>query len=385
MLATFNKLGEKITKVFGEPTALGMNLHAFSGDPLSSLLPWQAYDEESRIFIGKNSLGFTLEAIPLVGATHAATKEIASIFQDVLEEGDSLQCLLWADHRTAPFLEKWEKAREHAEEIYREIAHKRAQFYQNSPSINPRIFRFMLSFSTQAKCDAVTIEKLKEKKEKILKTLKNLTYAYVWDIDDFLHTTGSLINFTQERDVKKRHWNPFQTLASQLPTGGLLSIEENYLKWGKEKGTCIKTFRAVDRPSFWSLAEMQRLIGDVYRDAFRIHVPFYLHYGVHCPKQSKEEGKFKRRSHLIEKQGRSSLLMRLIPALAEELQESDAIRKELVQSSKFVWTQLSAGVWAEKEHLPAAEQSLKVFFALTSSPLRRIITYIFHPIFLHCP
>lgn len=369
MLKTLNRFGGKISKMFGEPAASGGNLQPFSGDPLAHLLPWRSYDEESRIFIGQHSLGFTIEAIPLVGSGQAAAKEIASIFQEILEEGDSLQCFLWADHRIAPFLERWEKARNQAEEIYQEIAHKRAQFYQNPSSVNPRIFRFMLSLSMQAKCDVVTLAKLKEKKEKILTTLKSLTYAFVWDIEDFLHTTGALINFTPEREVKKRHWNPFQTLASQLPSGGLLSIDENYLKWEAEKDTYLKTFRAVDHPSFWSLAEMQRLIGDIFRDTFRIQVPFYLHYGVHCPKQSKEEGKFKRRSHLIEKQGRSSLLMRLIPALAEELKESDAIRKELVQSSKFVWTQLSAGVWAGKENLASAEQSLKSLFRINQFTL----------------
>jgi len=99
----------------------------------------------------------------------------------------------------------------------------------------------------------------------------------------------------------------------------------------------------VDFPDAWSLPEMQALIGDVLRDAFRIQEPFFLHYGVHCPKQSKEEFNFKKRTHFIEKQGRSNLLLRLIPQLREELRETDTIRQEVVQGSKFLWSQLSAG------------------------------------------
>ena len=171
MLATLNKWGGKLLKSFGEPSRETGNKHSFSGDPISNLLPWESYDEESHIFVGENTLGFTIESIPLVGSSNVADKEISSIFEEVLEEGDSLQCLLLADHRVAPFLDRWKKGRENAEEIYQEIAHKRAQFYQNTQSINPRIFRCIFSYSTQAKWDSEILEKLKEKKEKILNFL----------------------------------------------------------------------------------------------------------------------------------------------------------------------------------------------------------------------
>lgn len=368
MLNTLNRLGERMSQLLGEPQ-IDSGHSTPSGDALAKLLPWQAYDEESRIFINKDSVGFVIEAIPLVGSGQAAAKEIASIFQELLEEGESLQCLLWADHRISPFLHRWEKARSHSEEIYQEIARKRSHFFQNSSSVHPRLFRTIFSLSMQAKCDAVTLKKLSEKKEKILKTLQNLTYAFVWDIQDFLETTGAWINFTSQKEVKKTHWNPFQTLSSQLTTGGILSVEESHLKWENDTTTYLKTFRAVDHPNFWSLSEMERLIGDTFRDSFRLHVPFYIHYGVHCPKQTTEEGKFKRRAHLVEKQGRSNLLTRMIPVLIDELRESDAIRKELVQSSKFVWTQLSAGIWTDANQLAAAEQSLKSIFRINQFTL----------------
>lgn len=378
MLHILNKLGSKITEFCKEPS---ISRDLFSQDPLSYFLPWIGYDEPSRIFIGKNTLGFTIECIPLVGSAQVASKEISSIFQEILEEGDSFQCLLLADHRVEPFLARWEKARKESEEIYQEIAHRRAQFLQNSQSINSRIFRFILSYNTESQWDSLKVEKIKEKKEKILKTLKNLTYAFVWDVKDFLQTTGSLINFSIEKDVKKRNWNPYQELSSQLPTGGCLNVEKNYLQWEKEEKVCLKTFRAVDYPDFWSLADMQRLIGDVFKDAFRITSPFYLHYGIHCPSQAKEEGKFKRRSHLIEKQGRSSLLMRMIPALSEELRESDIVRKELVQASKFVWTQFSAGIFEKMENLATAEQSIKSLFRINQFTLVEN-QYLHFPAFL---
>jgi len=382
MLETLSKLGQKLTALLGEPreTSSESQDH-FSGDPIANILPWVAFDTQYGIFIGENSFGFTIEAIPLVGSSHAVQKEVSSIFQEIIEEGESIQCFLWGDHRISPFLTRWEEARDKSGEIYREISRRRSDFFHQSNKITPRLFRFIFSYSVQGKYDPIILEKLNEKKEKILKTLKGLTYAFSWDVDDFLETTSALINFTNSREVKKRNWNPYQTLSSQLPTGGALHIEENYLKWLTDEPTFLKTYRAVDYPNYWSLHEMQRLIGDVFRDAFRIEVPFYLHYGVHCPKQSKEEGKFKKRSLLLDKQGRSSLLMRFIPSLQDELQEADAIRKELSQAEKFVWTQFSAGIWADQKNLSGAEQSLKSLFRINHFTLAEN-RYLHLPLYL---
>ena len=84
---------------------------------------------------------------------------------------------------------------------------------------------------------------------------------------------------------------------------------------------------------------MHRLIGDVFRDGLRINTPFYLHFGVHCPKQSKVEAGFWKRAYLIENQGRSSTLLRWIPELEKELKEYDQVRRSLNLGARFVCTQ----------------------------------------------
>jgi len=374
MLETLSKWGAAASKLFGEPnlknSPSGESENCFSGNPLAKILPWESYDEEHGIFVSENSLGFTLEASPLVGSTETTQKEIASIFQEILEEGESIQCLLWADPRVGNFLDGWQDSRRKSAEIYQKIAHKRASYYQKNRQISSRIFRFIFSYSCEAKDTPANLKKMGEKKSKVLKTLQALTYVYSWDVNDFLENVGALINYSAEKDVKKRHWNPFETLAEQLPCGGSLGVEDDSLQWKTDTTSHFKSYRAVDYPSQWSLPEMQRLIGDVYRDAFRIQVPFFIQYGVHCPKQSKEEGKFKRRSHIIEKQGHSGFLMRLIPALHDEIQECDAVRRELAQTAKFVWTQISAGVWSNtQEELTTAEQSLKSLFRINNFTL----------------
>src|ERR1700733_4110958 len=183
MLHTLNNIGKKISAFFGEPYSHGSDAKQqdiFSGDPLANLLPWEAYDEAYGMFLSKNSIGFTIEAIPLVGAIDAVQKEMQSIYQEILEEGESLQCFLWADHRVQPFLKKWEQARSEAKDIYVQIAQKRIEHYLHTPHLSTRIFRCILSYSSQSTSEPAKLEKLKNKREKILKTLRSFTYAFNW-------------------------------------------------------------------------------------------------------------------------------------------------------------------------------------------------------------
>ncbi len=115
-------------------------------------------------------------------------------------------------------------------------------------------------------------------------------------------------------------------------------------------------------PAIWSPLAMQNLIGDPTRDNYRLNFPFFLHYGVHFPKQSTAENHFNSRSRLIENQGKSSYLIRMIPELDDELKECYSVRRELTQGAKFVWTQLSCGFWTHEKNCADAEQSLRNLF-----------------------
>ena len=359
----FHFLAKKTASIFDKEekdfSEKAFSPEGFSSDPFSSFLLYEAYDEKHQIFINKQSMGFTIETAPLVGGDEASEKIIQSLFQE-MSEGSSLQCLLWADHRVEPFLNKWASARRG--EIYQEAARRRIE---HTPS-NSRIFRFILSYSTPLPNDIERgVKQLAEVKEKFVKILKSITYAFIWKPKDLLETVGGLVNFTFSPQVIQRHWNPYQTLASQIGSGGKLFVEEDSLSWKNE--AAFKSFRVFDFPETGS--QMHSLIGDLYRDRFRIPFPFYLHYGVHLPSQEKVEQGFWRRSQLIENQGKSSYLIRLIPELANELRECDTIRRAVNQGSRFVWTQLSAGIWAKPDLMPQAEQSLKSLFRINQYQL----------------
>lgn len=375
MLDLLHTFGTKITKVLGEVDLGNFGVSnqkneekedCFAGVPFADLLPYEAFDEDSGLFVGGKSLGFAIEALPIVGGDNTVQKVMASIFSELMEEDSSIQCLLLADHRTEPFLGAWEAARNNASDTLKQLARNRAKFFSTSPKISPRVFRFVISYSIpfEDKTDLEKLAFLKEKKDKFLETLKPLTYAMSWRPENLLEFVGGLVNFSFGTEVKKRQWNPYQTLSSQLTTGGKVAVEEDRIEWTTDSQSVFRSYRALDFPSYWTLNHMQTLIGDVFRDSFRVQTPFFIHYGVHCPKQGKVEANFWRRSHLIENQGKSQTLMRWIPELEKELKENNHIRKALNEGARFVWTQLSAGVWADKSKINQSEQVLKSLFRI---------------------
>lgn len=372
MLSMLSNLGHRISSVFGEPS-LGIAdplsqkkemEGLFPIPPLSKLLIYDAFDEEHGIFLNNESMGFVIECLPLVGGDDSTYKILDGLFQDTLEEGSSIQCLLWADHRIEPFLNAWKKSRQN-KEIFREIAKNRADFLKENPKNAARIFRCIFSYSIPLSKDAASdLKRIVETKQKFLKTIKSLTYAFEWNAKNLIETVSGLVNFSLSRDREKKSWNPLDSISSQMNGGGKLEIAEDMLLWKKEKEVAYKSFRVTDSPEYWPFHAMQRLIGDVFRDSFRMHHPFYLHYGVHCPKKDTAEAGFWRRSQLIENQGKSSMLIRLIPELASELRECDHIRRSVNQGSRFVWTQFSTGLWAQPCEIHQAEQALKSIFKI---------------------
>lgn len=369
MIETLGHLGSTLAKLFGDSGSCGMSTHqkkkvrnsVFGMQSFSSLIPYEAYDKRG-LFINAHSMGFTLEALPLVGGDDASINMLQNIVEETLVEGASIQFLLLADHRIDPFLAKWASGRSR-DETYREIVQKRMSYFKNTKKISPRIFRLIISYSIPVDGqDADLSEKLLKIKDKLLKHLSAITHVFSWKAENLIRTVGGMVNFNLGTESVKRTWNPFQSLNSQIPTGGQVEIEEENLIWKNDQNVAFRSYRVVDTPEYWSPFSMGNLIGDMFRDRFQISHPFYLHYGVHMPRQEKALSAFRVRSQLIENQGKSSALIRLIPELVSELKECDYVRRALHDGAKFVWTQLSIGLWSEEEKISEASQALKSLF-----------------------
>lgn len=373
MLSFVEKLNKQVAKIFGRnqdqedrSSSKDKMNNCFEGSSISSFLSYDLFDKETDLFINKKSIGFAIEMLPLVGSDNLTQKSMNSIFQDILEEGDSIQCLLWTDHRVDPFFDFWENPRKKKGGIYSKLAEKRLQTFRNNQQNFPSLFRFILSYTVQFDGDIEKsehiISKLRTKKDKILMILRTLSpSARVWKPIDLLDVVGGMINFSRDTKSHTPNWNPFQSLSTQIPRGSSLEIQEGLLV-NRSSDLSFKSFRVSDFPEFWSLQQMQNLIGDSERENFRLKCPFYIQFSVHCPVQSSVSQRYKAREKFVEKQGESSTFLKIIPQLADELKEIQYARKELYEGAKYVWTNLSVGIWTKSNEMIQQEEVLKAIF-----------------------
>src|SRR3990167_2377073 len=89
---------------------------------LSEVLPYRSFDPETQLFLGRASVGFVLETLPLVGCGEEIPRQLTGIFQHALPMGGNLQCMLIASPRIGPWLKSWEDSRKVRSDILTELA-----------------------------------------------------------------------------------------------------------------------------------------------------------------------------------------------------------------------------------------------------------------------
>ncbi len=358
-LNMMSRAGDTILRLLGEKghcnPEFGRLQDILSADSLAKLLPFESFNASNGLFQNQHSLGFVIEAMPIVGGDEHHQKLLTSLFEDFFYEEASIQFLLLADHRTQPFLNWWKQGKR--EGIYHEIANHRSAFFEKEGFV-ARNFRFFVSYTLPIDGDLEEKTQILEGiQQKMLRMFQTFTRANLLGPATFLEVAGGMLNLKLSTELKRRRHNILEDLSTQLMMGGETAVEKDCLVF--DENVCFKSFYVSDMPPQWSPLAMQNLIGDTSRDNYRLDFPFFIQYGVHFPKQSVAENENNIRTRLIENQGKSGYLLRMIPELADEMRECDAVRRELSQGAKFVWTQLSCGFWTTKNGLSDAEQSLR--------------------------
>lgn len=385
MIESCSKVGRKIASFLGAPKIgtkeslrydESLYHQVFHFDHISSILGYEYIQvmeqegKEYKFFVSKGSAGFVIELSPIIGGGVDLQKTLGELFDELIEEGVAIQCLLLADHKINDYLKSQAKARAMQGELFFEIIKQRALYFKKLKSNSVRNYRFIFSLSLQGATSDKLFKKLVDKQKRALKTLNDFSPAHIWDEDEFITTLSALINYDSSTIPDKRKYSPYETIASQLSNGGKLSIREEGITWEKKNPIIHKNFRAVDFPDYWSLNRMNHLIGDFEKNSFRINTPFYLQYAVYCPNQSSIEKSYSLRSSVVEKQGRSPFLCRMIPELVDEVRDVDHVRGSRKRGDRFVHTQLSTGFWSEESLVESTEQTLKSLWKMNDFKLQ---------------
>jgi len=374
----FQNLGHRLTAFWGEKTELDSLFEGnvpssdfLDPDYFSDLLFYRLYDEEHKIYENKHSLGFVIEAIPLLGGSEETEKELSSLIREIGEEGCSIQCLSWADHRIDRFLELWASPRQKRNPIFSEITNKKIEFFRQESidgEVPPRIFRFLFSYSQPKHSSQplhLVLNQLIEKKKKALETFSRLTQTFDVAPLQLMEFLSGMINFGKETATQSRRtWNHHTWLSKQIVNpGSAIEVYPHGLIFS-ETGSkrLFKSYEVTDYPDQWGLGLIGELLGDFLNKSYRIPSPFYLHYGMHFPPQQRIETQFRGKAKIVDHQIKFPAIVRMLPNLPREREEHLFVHKQLLDGEKFVETRFNCGLWADPSSHIHSESILTALF-----------------------
>jgi conjugal transfer ATP-binding protein TraC len=372
------KLGERVAKIFGEGSASYVGISHFqeacknmaSFYKIADLLPYESFDEETKIFHNQSSLGFVIETLPLVGASEEMQKEISNLFTMMLPDGSSLQVILWADPHIGNRLDSFLKARESSTEVLQELSQKRVDYLKKFAHTSPfkpyvlRNFRIFLCFSMERSLSMRKDQDLLVRlQNQISTTLEMLNLPVLtWEPENLLSTLEGFLHLNPSSvQVPCIQWNRLQPLADQLCCAdNHLVVEQNGLSMG-QGDVCMRTYSVRQFPFVWSLHAMGELIGDMDRDQAQISCPFFMHYGVHIPKQDNPKTKVLAKATYVEKQAFSPI-GKYLPDIQREAEELSFVREQIGKGERIVQTQFGVVLYSTPQDVESAEQTLMNLF-----------------------
>ena len=338
-------------------------------DSIGDLISYESYDEENEIYINRASIGFVLEVGVLTGVGAAIENELASLFQNILPAGVSIQISMVASPAIEDKIEYWRKKRNEKpyKEVLKGLNDERADYMkslgkQKEGEQVVRDFRLIISVSKSSKNpEVMELMEMKEVKLQV-KSLFETVGSEVAEI-----SPEGLIRYLDEymncyRDIKSsdKEWNKYERIGSQIVNpNNLYEVTDEGLELDRKHE--FRSYSVVKYPRKWTLGGMGRLIGDALREAAKVPCPFVTHLGVYICESKTLKTKLMAKASRVEAQAASSL-GNWIPSLRKEADEWSFVRDQFDKGERLVKVHYQIILMEEKVKMTRAESKLGLIY-----------------------
>lgn len=364
MLEMMNRIGQKIANVTGLATpcdeAFLKSRHTKDvTNYFQEELPYRHFDESTGLYEQENSLGFVIEVSPLMGIEPHKEKELASLCAEIGSEGDSMQFLLWGDHRIDPKLDEWEGTRAATGGLYKKIAKKKKRFFQQGirslESAPPRDFRLFVSYSSSK----ATKKQLVKKMEKTLNFFNRTSLATAMTPQEFIDAFSGIINYDGQTELRSRKKNSFNFLANLLCLHGSIRQSETVVELSHPPHKRhFQAFEVVEYPEEWSIHENQSFLGEMFQQEKQINTDFFIHYGFYFPNQTAKETRLRTKQKTLQNQLKFKAMHKLFSTSQQEHDEICYTLEEMKNGHKIVQSHFNVGLFTEPEETDSQASAL---------------------------
>lgn len=345
-----NLLGEKDT---GKETI--SRIGELEYPHISDLIPFKYYDTNSNLCINDNSIGFIIEAQPLIGANPQLAESFSRILQSNIPRDHPLQITLLGskaireivDFGLKDFAWKGELAEESnriIKNFYLSAAENNFKNIANHP-LTLREYRLFFTYSMPTKTfDDTNILKVKDIRRSLLSGLiSNGVYAENCNINRICSLFREIINFQHSRlNAYSSEYTDDKELSRQVvdhSTSYLIKPSHILITSNDEKGIEQKTrsvgYHLDKNPSEHFLWQNGNIISDLLQVERGITSPFILTMSINTEDQIKSTNEANRKFFDLEKKAKGDFA-KFIPSVKREFQEWERIRNNLLSGNSAI-------------------------------------------------
>lgn len=334
----------------------------FSKERLSPHFVYESYDDESKLFYNRGSVGFILQGWPLVGTTLQAQSEISEFLKEEenLPQGSSFQVIMLGSRYIDGFLKNWASYRDG--DIFKNLAQRRMNFLKKHAlefgTIKDLIL--MIALTVPCKKGDLSVRLDLERRRDLLKSTLRSIGLYTKEIEGKDLLFYLRLFFGWEDLESHPDLNPYDLLSEQilLPNFAMdveedrlyvptedFSFIENSLKNSipkessvlqQENGYAYVALEAVKRPRFWKLSLMDLFLGNDLRRGEQVRSDFIQSFSLQIlPNQAIEASNAMAKRESLLKNMKSGLL-KWIPGLEEEYEDLDTAVMAIQSGERIV-------------------------------------------------
>lgn len=367
-------------KQVGETPAIE-HLRAFNGrHRLSSILPYEAYDPDTKLFYNRDTVGFVLHALPATGITADRLRVLNQIFNMNAKPDTVIQVSMYADPNVDPILSNWEKAKQNnpdpeKDAVFRRLANNRVKklsqakwtsmFYDQAALV--RNFNLMISYVIPVAVGKSASDLPKEDVEFLLRTREaiagTLTSAGIhsmpMDAERLINVTSGILNPSKEPQPHIKY-DDNNLIARQavdpdtlfLPGSGVSSLIH------KGKPFTVMPFHVRQFPQYWAGMHNGDLIGSFKNNILRVRCPFISTLVVHIPDQITAKGKVQQKQVRATQMAESNVA-KFVPQWKDRKMDWDYTARKVDEGDKFLQAFYEIILLCPEGEERAVEQDLK--------------------------
>ncbi len=328
--------------VLNQSLAIEKQKAYFQEHALSTLMPYEAYDEATGIYHNRESLGFVISGIPMLSLDEESLASITSFLQDKLPDGAVLQVLLFASPDIENALNQMQANRGKRGGIFAELAKKRADFLREgvrksllkSEDYLIRDFKLYFSVTMPRQTNMDDVIKLKDS---LLLALKSINMAHeLLKPSGLIRLTQQLINPWIDLNSIPEYEDSEHLGVQAAPTDTSLSLDAQTISLN-EGAIQAKSYRLTQYPQQWLASTMSDLIGDSQKTSLRIGNPFLLSVLIYAGEHESDKLRLQT-MNLRSTQKASSKLANMIPNLVSIDQDLKYTVKAVDDGDKLLKT-----------------------------------------------